>query len=160
MPVCVSTPNKFELFTTLVINIMSLEVTPRSCILISYRATFWGESGAMRVRRPMFQAWQEHGPFLFVTASRPALGPTQPPSLWVPGFLSSRVKRPGREADHWPPSSAEAKNAWSCISIAPIRLRGVVCSQTQGQLHLYLRSTRHDPQQPPEPGVELLSSSP
>jgi hypothetical protein len=32
----------------------------------------------------------------------------------VPGNLSLGVKRPGREADHSPPSSAEVKNAWSC----------------------------------------------
>jgi hypothetical protein len=45
--------------------------------------------------------------FLFTTASRTALGPTQPPIQWVPGFLSLGVKRPGSEADHSPPSSAE-----------------------------------------------------
>jgi hypothetical protein len=49
------------------------------------------------------------GIFLFTTASRTALGPTQPPIKWVPGVLSLRVKRPGREADHSPPSSAEVK---------------------------------------------------
>jgi hypothetical protein len=32
---------------------------------------------------------------------------------WVPGTLPLGVKRPGREADHSPPSSAEVKNAWS-----------------------------------------------
>jgi hypothetical protein len=37
-------------------------------------------------------------------------GPTQPPLRWVPGTLSPGVKRPGREADHSPPSSAEVKN--------------------------------------------------
>jgi hypothetical protein len=31
------------------------------------------------------------------------------PSQWVPGALSIGVKRPGREADHSPPSSAEVK---------------------------------------------------
>jgi hypothetical protein len=45
----------------------------------------------------------------FTTASRTALGPTQPPILWVPGVLSLRVKRPGRETDHLPPTSAEVK---------------------------------------------------
>jgi hypothetical protein len=41
--------------------------------------------------------------------SRTALGPTQPPIQWVPGALSLGVKRPRREADHSPPSSAEVK---------------------------------------------------
>jgi hypothetical protein len=49
------------------------------------------------------------GIFLFITASRIALGPTQPPIQWVPGALPLGVKRPGREADHSPPSSAEVK---------------------------------------------------
>jgi hypothetical protein len=38
-----------------------------------------------------------------------ALGPTQPPIQWVLEALSLGVKRPGREADHSPPSSAEVK---------------------------------------------------
>jgi hypothetical protein len=38
-----------------------------------------------------------------------ALGPTQPPIQWERGALSLGVKRPGREADHSPPSSAEVK---------------------------------------------------
>jgi hypothetical protein len=36
------------------------------------------------------------------------------------GAPSPRVKRPGREADHSPPSSAEVKNAWSYTSIPPV----------------------------------------
>jgi len=66
--------------------------------------------------------------FLFDTASRPALEPTQPPTQWVPGALSLGVKRPGREADQSPPSSVEVKNAWSYTSTVPIRLHGVVLS--------------------------------
>jgi hypothetical protein len=65
---------------------------------------------------------------LFTTASRTALGPTQPPIQWVPGSLSLGVKRPGREADHSPPSSAEVENVWSYTSAPPIRLHGVVLS--------------------------------
>jgi hypothetical protein len=43
--------------------------------------------------------------------SRPALEPTQPPVQWVPEVLSPGVKaRPGRDADHSPPSSAEVEN--------------------------------------------------
>jgi len=37
--------------------------------------------------------------------SRPVLGPTQPPVQWVPVFPGIKV-RPGRAADHSPPSSA------------------------------------------------------
>jgi hypothetical protein len=40
---------------------------------------------------------------------RKALGPTQPPIQWVPGALSVGIKRPGREANYSPPSSAEVK---------------------------------------------------
>jgi hypothetical protein len=37
------------------------------------------------------------------------MGPTQPPIQWKTGALSLGVKRPGREADHSPPSSIEVK---------------------------------------------------
>jgi hypothetical protein len=50
--------------------------------------------------------------FLFSKSSRPALGSTQPPIQWVPGALSAAVKRPGREANHLPPASAEVKKMW------------------------------------------------
>jgi len=42
------------------------------------------------------------------------------------GAISLEVKLPGREADHSPPPSAEANNAWSYISIPSIRLPGVM----------------------------------
>jgi hypothetical protein len=70
-----------------------------------------------------FMAW-----WSVKTVSRMALGTTQPPIQWVPGVLSLEVMRPGREAGHSPPSSAEVKNAWSYTSIPPIRLHGVVFS--------------------------------
>jgi hypothetical protein len=47
--------------------------------------------------------------FFFTTAFRTALQPTQLPTQWVLGALSLGVKRPRREADHSPPSSAEVK---------------------------------------------------
>jgi hypothetical protein len=56
--------------------------------------------------------------FLFGTAFRPAVGPTQPPTQWVLGFFSPGVKRPGHEAHHSLPSTAEVKNAWSYTSTA------------------------------------------
>jgi hypothetical protein len=52
--------------------------------------------------------------FLFTTASRTALGPTQTPIQWIPGALSLGFKRLGREADHSPPSSAEVKE---CVEL-------------------------------------------
>jgi len=58
-----------------------------------------------------FESRQGLGIFLFTTASRPALGYTQPHIQWVPGALSLVVKWPGCEADHPPPSRAEVKNA-------------------------------------------------
>jgi hypothetical protein len=67
------------------------------------------------------------GIFLFTTASRTALGPTQPPIQWVPGALSLEVKRSER-ADHVPPSSAEVKECVELCLHFPIRLHGVVFS--------------------------------
>jgi hypothetical protein len=49
--------------------------------------------------------------FILASASRPALGPTQPPVQWVPGVLSPGVKRGrGVTLNTHPPSSAEVKN--------------------------------------------------
>jgi hypothetical protein len=60
-----------------------------------------------------FEYRQRLGVFLFTTGSRPALGPTQPPIQCAQGALSLGIKRPGREADQSPPSSAKVNNAWS-----------------------------------------------
>jgi hypothetical protein len=79
------------------------------------------------------------GIFLLTPASRPALGPSQPPIQWVPGIFSLVIKRPGGEADRSPPSSAEVKNPLSYTPTPPLRLHGVVLSlkkKAQGQLYL------------------------
>jgi hypothetical protein len=47
---------------------------------------------------------------------------------WVPGAFSLGLKLPGREADHSPPFSTEAKNEWSYISAPPIYLHCAVLS--------------------------------
>jgi hypothetical protein len=60
--------------------------------------------------------------FLLSTVSRPTLGPTQPLIQWLLGALSQGIKRPGREADHSPPSTAEVKNGGTI----PPRLHGIV----------------------------------
>jgi hypothetical protein len=62
---------------------------------LGYGLDDWGS----RVRFPA-----ELGIFLFITASRTALGPTQPPIQWIQGALLQ-----GHEADYSLPSSAEVK---------------------------------------------------
>jgi hypothetical protein len=37
----------------------------------------------------------------------------------------SGVKRPERDADQSPPTSAEIKNKWRCTSTLPVRLHGM-----------------------------------
>jgi hypothetical protein len=54
--------------------------------------------------------------------------PYRPDRLWGPtGPLSNGVKRPGREADNSPQTSAEIKKTWIYKSFrSPIRLHGLV----------------------------------
>jgi hypothetical protein len=57
--------------------------------------------------------------FFYSTASRPALGPTQPPVQSEIEAFSQRVKRPGHEADHSLPYSAEVNKRGSYTSTTP-----------------------------------------
>jgi len=75
-----------------------------------------------------FDSQEGLGIFLFTTAFRTALGPTQPPIQSVQGTLSLGVKRPGVKLIPHLLSSVEVTNAWSCTSIPPIRFRGVALS--------------------------------
>jgi hypothetical protein len=75
-----------------------------------------------------FDSLRSLGIFFFTTASRTALGPTQSSIQWVLGAISPGIKRPGCEADHSTPSSAEVKDACSYTSTPSIRLHGVVRS--------------------------------
>jgi len=74
------------------------------------------------------------GIFLFTTASREVLGPTQPPIQWVAGALSLRVKRPVLEADHSPPSSADMKEFLDLYLHSPTTTswHGTQLKKTQG----------------------------
>jgi hypothetical protein len=57
--------------------------------------------------------------FLFSTASRPTLGPSQILIKWVPPAFSPGVKRQGREADHSPAPIAKEKKMWTYTSTPP-----------------------------------------
>jgi hypothetical protein len=98
-------------------------------------------SATLRSELWEFGSRQGLGIFLFTTASRPALMPTQPPMQWVPGALSLGVKRLWREADHSRPSSAEVKNAWNCTSTPPISLYDMVLSLILRGAGYYLKSS-------------------
>jgi hypothetical protein len=67
------------------------------------------------------------------------LEPTQLPIKWEPGALSLGVKRAGREADHSPPASAEAKNALVYTPTPPyVLVTQCLISEAQGQLYLFV----------------------
>jgi hypothetical protein len=55
-------------------------------------------------------------------------GPSSLLSKWVPGTVSPGVKRPGREVNHSPASSAEVKECVALYLHPSVRLHGVVLS--------------------------------
>jgi hypothetical protein len=84
-----------------------------SCV--TYSNTIIGTDG-IRAGRPGFDSRQGQQ---ISTASRPIVGPTQPPIQRVLGPLSPGVKWPGLESDHSPPTSAEVKKTWIYTSTPP-----------------------------------------
>jgi hypothetical protein len=75
-------------------------------------------------------------------SSPPALGPTQPPIQWIPGSLFLGIKRPGREADHSPRSSAEVKEWVELYLRSLIRLLGMVLSRITLPLIIFYEGHR------------------
>jgi hypothetical protein len=49
-------------------------------------------SNGLRDGRPTFDSWQGQEIFPFTIASRPVMGPIQPPIQWTTGAISSGVK--------------------------------------------------------------------
>jgi hypothetical protein len=80
------------------------------------------------------------GIFLFTTTSRPALVPTQPPIQCVPGALSLGLKRPRREDDHSPPSSAKVKEWVELYLHSPNMLSWRVQLKHRDKFYLYAYS--------------------
>jgi hypothetical protein len=75
---------------------------------VGIATSYWLDDWRVGVRVPV-------GARIFSTSFRPALGSTQPPIQWVPGALSPGVRRPGRETNHSPATSAEVKKTWVYI---------------------------------------------
>jgi hypothetical protein len=75
-------------------------------------------SAGLRVGRSEFWGWIPGGGWELFSK------PPRPERLWGPPSLG--VKRPGGEADHSPPSSAEVKESVELYLHSPIRLHGVV----------------------------------
>jgi hypothetical protein len=72
---------------------------------ITSQYSVWLQTG-----RPGFDPWQRQRIFPLASASKLALGPTQPPVQRVLRVLSPGVKHGrGCDADHSPPSSADVK---------------------------------------------------
>jgi hypothetical protein len=63
------------------------------------------------IEESRFDSQQGKDIFLFSIMFSLVLGPTQPPLKWVSGAVAPHIKRPKREADHLPLSTAEVKNS-------------------------------------------------
>jgi hypothetical protein len=80
--------------------------------------------------------------FLFFTASRPALGPTQPTIQQALGALYPGVKWPGHEADHSLASNTEMKKQ-SYTSTPPCHHGMVFNYLAQGELFTFTGPMQH-----------------
>jgi hypothetical protein len=79
----------------------------------------------LRIWQPEFYPRQGQRIFLQAFASRPALGPSQPPIQWVPGVLSLGVKR-GRSVTLTTPRHLMPRPEWvELYLLSPKRLYGV-----------------------------------
>jgi hypothetical protein len=113
---CSWSPNKVKFPDTKFDSLRSVLILSSYPGLNRSRYSDWLRAGRPRGRRSSLGGVKN---FHFSVSSRPALGPTQPPIQWTPGALSLGVKRPGCEADHLPPTSAEDKKMWIYTSSHP-----------------------------------------
>jgi hypothetical protein len=81
--------------------------------------------------------------FLLSTSFRQVLGPIQLSIQWLTGTLSPGIRRPGREADHEPTTSAEVKRVWIYTSTTPYSFMAYcLISLAQEQLYLLIARNR------------------
>ena len=83
---------------------------PNTEYFLNYRVTYGSMSGpdssvGIATNYRLDGPGLNSGGDKFFRSTRPALGPTQPPVKWVLDLSRGKV-RPGRAADHSPPSSA------------------------------------------------------
>jgi hypothetical protein len=76
-------------------------------------------AGSIMAGRSGFDPRQGQRIFILAPASRPALGPTQPAGYRGGSPFSGNKARPGRDADHSPPSSAEVKYEQKLYLLSP-----------------------------------------
>jgi hypothetical protein len=77
-----------------------------------------------------FNSRQGLGIFLFATASRMSIVPTQPPIQWVAGAFSLGQSDGGVKLTTHLHLVPRSKNEWRYTSTPPIRLHGVVLSKS------------------------------
>jgi hypothetical protein len=100
-----------------------------------YMYSDWLRTGRPKVRSLSLSRVKN---FLFPTSSQLALRCTQPSIQCIPEALSPGVKRPGREADHSPPTSAEVKKIWIYTSTSTYAFMSLcLISYAQEQLYLF-----------------------
>jgi hypothetical protein len=83
-------------------------------VLEAVIAQYSEQSTGWTSERSGFSSQQGQEIFLFFKVSRPSLRPSLTRAQRIPKALPSKVKRPGREADHSLLSGAEVKNEWRC----------------------------------------------
>jgi hypothetical protein len=116
---------------------MTLRFSPHLQVLVSFLYCYLPDSGDSSVGTATHYGLDGRGSilgrgktFLFSLVPRPELGPTQPPIQQVTG-----VKRPGREADRSPLSSAEVKNGGLYLE-ATVCLHGTVLNSLSTRVTL------------------------
>jgi hypothetical protein len=122
---------------------LKTDVTQRNCINPSPYCTWIRRRNNVSTINKMwagvrgFDSRQGLRIFLFTTASRTALAPTQPPIQWVLGALSLGESGRGVKLTTHLHLVPRSKNAWSYTSAPPIRFRGVVLSWKKAKRQLY-----------------------